>query len=353
MTVEIVRYFVNAPLEDGSAFTLSYPTGRTKRSFAEAGHALSVRERMTIYYDATDDIYVTFSDATVNVEWRGGVTLSRGSTLVISLVLAATDDGDFVAEEDETRQFEVGFMLGAVNRLRTRGALAGHAVALAAVGEDDDIPLSYAAKGLASHFFGNGAGVLLEIADAGGDEDTAHWFKITAGEQTTFPRLSSTAAAEYAVAASQRHFFLVDDLTAFRIAGAADGDKFVEVANGTTYATFFSRTDLGTDAAPFLFDAQSSGEYLFTNDSGTIVRFNSGSSAAARPNYLQFENNSANNPPVVRARGSDTNVDIYLQTQGTGVVRFGTHSALAAETVTGYITVKDAGGTSRKIAVVS
>lgn len=34
-------------------------------------------------------------------------------------------------------------------------------------------------------------------------------------------------------------------------------------------------------------------------------------------------------------------------------VYFGTHSALAAETVTGYITIKDAGGTLRKLAVVS
>ena len=47
------------------------------------------------------------------------------------------------------------------------------------------------------------------------------------------------------------------------------------------------------------------------------------------------------------------NLDIVLTPAGTGAVRFGTHSALAAETVTGYITIKDAGGTSRKVAIVS
>jgi len=36
-----------------------------------------------------------------------------------------------------------------------------------------------------------------------------------------------------------------------------------------------------------------------------------------------------------------------------GVVQYGTHSAIAAETVTGYITIKDSGGTTRKLAVVS
>lgn len=39
--------------------------------------------------------------------------------------------------------------------------------------------------------------------------------------------------------------------------------------------------------------------------------------------------------------------------EAAGVVRFGTHTALGSETVTGYITMKDIGGTSRKLAVVS
>ena len=50
---------------------------------------------------------------------------------------------------------------------------------------------------------------------------------------------------------------------------------------------------------------------------------------------------------------TETNTDLELAGNGTGVVKFGTHSAIAAETVTGYITIKDSGGTTRKIAVVS
>jgi hypothetical protein len=48
-----------------------------------------------------------------------------------------------------------------------------------------------------------------------------------------------------------------------------------------------------------------------------------------------------------------TDIDIALTPKGTGRVRYGTHAAIAAETVTGYIEIKDAGGTVRKIAVVS
>lgn len=49
----------------------------------------------------------------------------------------------------------------------------------------------------------------------------------------------------------------------------------------------------------------------------------------------------------------DDNLDVRLTPAGTGNVRFGTHSGVAAELVTGYITIKDSGGTSRKIAVIS
>ena len=47
------------------------------------------------------------------------------------------------------------------------------------------------------------------------------------------------------------------------------------------------------------------------------------------------------------------NLDVVITPKGTGAVKFGTHSALAAETVTGYIVIKDAGGTTRKLAVIS
>lgn len=50
--------------------------------------------------------------------------------------------------------------------------------------------------------------------------------------------------------------------------------------------------------------------------------------------------------------GTDT-IDLRLTPAGTGLVQFGTHAEIAAETVTGYITIKDAAGNSRKLAVVS
>ena len=46
-------------------------------------------------------------------------------------------------------------------------------------------------------------------------------------------------------------------------------------------------------------------------------------------------------------------IDFRLTPANAGVVRFGTHSAISAESLSGYITIKDASGTVRKIAVIS
>lgn len=53
------------------------------------------------------------------------------------------------------------------------------------------------------------------------------------------------------------------------------------------------------------------------------------------------------------AVGQSANIDIHLETKGTGVVRFGTRYALGAEVLSGYIEVRDSGGTVRKLAVIS
>lgn len=53
----------------------------------------------------------------------------------------------------------------------------------------------------------------------------------------------------------------------------------------------------------------------------------------------------------VDADSVDANVDLKLVPKGTGNIRFGTYAAGAATDSTGYITIKDAGGTARKLMV--
>ena len=86
--------------------------------------------------------------------------------------------------------------------------------------------------------------------------------------------------------------------------------------------------------------------------------------AGARKQFEVIDRTSAVNSVFVRggttgngvtvgAQGSDANVDLVLQGQGTGLLRFGTRTAIGSETITHFLPSKLADGTSVKIALVS
>jgi hypothetical protein len=69
--------------------------------------------------------------------------------------------------------------------------------------------------------------------------------------------------------------------------------------------------------------------------------------------YKRLTLSSTTTVATVAAETDTGDMDLALTPAGAGNVRYGTHSAIGAETVTGYIEIKDAGGTIRKLAVVS
>lgn len=103
---------------------------------------------------------------------------------------------------------------------------------------------------------------------------------------------------------------------------------------------------------------------LFRDAVATLAQRNGTAAQASRlyfsytdaSNYTRMAFKTATGVHTIETESAGTgeaNIDLALVPKGTGAVRFGTHAAIGAETVTGYITIKDAGGTSRKVAVVS
>lgn len=74
---------------------------------------------------------------------------------------------------------------------------------------------------------------------------------------------------------------------------------------------------------------------------------------ASAVNYLSLTGGATGNAASVAVAGSDANIDLKLAPKGTGVVSYGTHTATADTAVSGYITIKDSGGTTRKLAVIT
>ena len=71
---------------------------------------------------------------------------------------------------------------------------------------------------------------------------------------------------------------------------------------------------------------------------------------ASAVNYLNVVGAITTASPAIQAAGSDANINVILTPKGTGVLQFGTYTAgILAQS--GYITIKDAGVTTRNLLV--
>jgi hypothetical protein len=96
-------------------------------------------------------------------------------------------------------------------------------------------------------------------------------------------------------------------------------------------------------------------KHEFETQGGKAFRVING--ATTTVNSLEiFGSDGTNNVLTIRAKnesGSHANQDIKVEPIGTGKVRFGTRVATSDTAVSGYIEIKDAGGTIRKLAIIS
>jgi hypothetical protein len=110
---------------------------------------------------------------------------------------------------------------------------------------------------------------------------------------------------------------------------------------GVVMDTILRRDAAGTLAQRNGVIAQTSRLYLSYTDGSNYTRL--ALKTASGVHTLETES----------AGSGDADIDLALTPKGTGRVRYGTHAAVVAEVVTGYIEIKDAGGTVRKLAVIS
>jgi hypothetical protein len=138
--------------------------------------------------------------------------------------------------------------------------------------------------------------------------------------------------------------------TQFSVTNTASAVNYVQVTGAaTTIRPIISAQ--GSDATVGLAYASKgapSDAHVFTNGS-QFAQFRIGGSVSA-VNYLKVDGSLAGNAPVLAALGTDTNIDLALTPKGTGNVRFGTYTGTIL-TPTGYVEIKDAGGTIRRLLV--
>lgn len=76
--------------------------------------------------------------------------------------------------------------------------------------------------------------------------------------------------------------------------------------------------------------------------------------AANAVNRVAITGAATGSTPGLAAEGADGSVDLALTPKGSGGrVRFGSHTVTADAPITGYVEIRDAGGTVRKLAVIA
>jgi hypothetical protein len=90
---------------------------------------------------------------------------------------------------------------------------------------------------------------------------------------------------------------------------------------------------------------------LAAGAAGDVVGFRAFASPG-HANFLQASANASGFAPALTVDGTDTNIDIAITPKGTGRIRIGTYTA-GVTAITGSIEIRDAGGTLRKLAVIS
>lgn len=101
---------------------------------------------------------------------------------------------------------------------------------------------------------------------------------------------------------------------------------------------------------PIIVGAKGAASLFLFGNNATVVELNNPASAV---NYLQVRGAAAGGPVVISAQGSDTNIDVSVTPKGAGVLRFGTFTGSGDVAINGYVNIKTADGTTRKLATIA
>jgi len=131
-----------------------------------------------------------------------------------------------------------------------------------------------------------------------------------------------------------------------QVTGAATGGAPAISAQGSDSSISMTFQAKGVSGILAFGNIGGGNNHAFKISTGTAV--NTG-------NAIQVTGSVAGAGPTISAvsnvSGTDANIDINLTPKGTGVLSFGTYTASALLAVAGYITIKDSGGTTRRLLV--
>jgi hypothetical protein len=335
--------------------------------FANRSNSASWTERMRINFNGVislgaapgaESLRVTPVASAVNyLEVKGAATgglpnlSAQGSDANINIWYYAKGTGAHGFATNNTTQFNIAHTASAVNYLQVTGGATGSGAAISAQGSDANIQMYYVAKGTGFHSFLAGGNTQFQIINTA---SAVNVLQVTGAATGSPPRLSAQGTdANIGLSVSSKGTFDFNVFTnnfaqrQFSVAHAPSAVNYFQVTGAATGAGP-SITSQGTDADIGL-NITSKGTFGIVLATGGGWQFSVANTASA-VNYLQATGGATGASATLLAQGSDTNIDLALTPKGTGVLKFGTHTAgILAQS--GYITIKDAAGNTRNLLV--
>lgn len=179
----------------------------------------------------------------------------------------------------------------------------------------------------------------------GGGSGAAAYATVGSGTVIRALGASGTQALDFHTAASATNNAPVLRLRDVSVGTSNTG--FVQIQNNNGYSSIIAQ---GPTNAALNVASNGTGVISFNTNSTIETTQMRVAHTASAVNYVQVTGAATGSGPTISAQGSNADIDLNIAAKGTGNVRFGTYTA-GILTPTGYITVKDSGGTTRRLLV--
>jgi hypothetical protein len=299
--------------------------------------------------------------ATNTVNWfqfAGSVTganlnvLANGLDANIGITYGTQGNSSHTFVSYFAEQFYVDPTANAINQIHVTGSANGNATKLSALGASTDVDLDIITKGASKTSFISNSTTQFRVVSTA---TAVNYLQVTGGAVGAAPALSAQGtdtniSSSYTAKGSGAHSFYTNGSTdlQFRIAHTAGAINWLKVTGSALTFPTLSAQGSGTNIA-IVYTTKGTEPHYFQTDNAVSTQFVIAHTASA-VNYHQMTGSATGTAIVHSAQGSDTNIDLALTPKGTGVLAFGTYTAgIIAQA--GYITIKDAGGTTRRLLV--
>ena len=244
---------------------------------------------------------------------------------------------------------EINPTASSANFISFYGAVTGGAPVFVSKGSDANIAMGFATKGTQGFaFYTNNFGA--QQAAITHTASAVNYLQLTGAATGAAPTLSAAGSdANISLALTAKGTGVVRTNTGLAIQSGSGsfpatgyGLELYNFDSSSNFIQSFNRT-----TSSYLATVYNASNHRFRTSG--LDQFQIAHTASAI-NYIQATGAVTTGAPELSAQGSDANINLKLTPKGTGVLQFGTYTA-GALSPTGYITITDAGGTSRRLLV--